>query len=433
MEPTPEEDAASPEPSGERGTPAGGRAVGLGLVLLCLFGTLALGGALKAPCSSAAWSDGRQYRWLCYSDILPLLGTEQLTTGRLPFIDRCDQVAQAGANCDEYPVLTMYFMRVAAWMSGPSYSAFFAVNALLLGACAVAIVLCLYLIAGPRALLFALAPTLLIYGFMNWDLLAVALATGAFLAFVNRRDRLAGVLTGLGVAAKLYPALLLVAFILERRRTKEPDRVITLAWSSALAWLVVNVPFAIASPSSWWTFFRFNSARPADFDSLWYVGCTHVHVDLVCGRVGRIDLLSALIFVVLCVGVAWAKGRRHPDYPRWELAFPIVVLFLLTNKVYSPQYGLWLLPLFAIALPDVRAFVAFELADIAVFMTRFWWFGKYSGFWGTPFWMFETAIVIRTAVLVWCLVAWVLRVPEPLPGAIGFERPRPTRPAQVLA
>jgi len=158
-----------------------------------------------------------------------------------------------------------------------------------------------------------------------------------------------------------------------------------------------------------------------------------VHVDLVCGRVGRIDLLSAVIFVVLCFGVAWAKGRRHPDYPRWELAFPIVVLFLLTNKVYSPQYGLWLLPLFAIALPDVRAFVTFELADVAVFMTRFWWFGKTSGFWGTPFWMFETAIVIRSAVLVWCLVAWILRAPEPLPGAIGFERPRPTRPARVLA
>jgi uncharacterized membrane protein len=433
MEPIPDEDVASPEPVPGRRAPAGSRPIGLGLVLLCLFGTLALGAALKAPCGSAAWTDGRQYRWLCYSDILPLLGTEQLTSGRLPFIDRCDPALSANANCDEYPVLTMYFMRVSAWISGPSYSSFFAVNAVLLAACAVAIALCLYLIAGARTLLFALAPTLLIYGFMNWDLFAVALATGAFLAFVNRRDRLAGVLAGLGVAAKLYPALLLVAFILERRRTKEPDRVITLAWSSVLTWLVVNVPFAIASPSSWWTFFRFNSARPADFDSLWYVGCNQAHVSLVCGHVGRINLLSAALFVTLCVLIAWAKGRRHPDYPRWELAFPIVVLFLLTNKVYSPQYGLWLLPLFAIALPDVRAFVAFELADIAVFLTRFWWFGKLSGFWGTPFWMFETAIVLRTAVLVWCLVSWIMRAPEALPGAIGFERPRPTRPAQVPA
>src|SRR5947207_8977648 len=148
---------------------------------------------------------------------------------------------------------------------------------------------------------------------MDCDLFAVALATGAFLAFVSRRDRLARVLTGLGVAAKLYPALLLVAFILERRRTKEPDRVITLAWSSALTWFVVNVPFAIASPSSWWTFFRFNSQRLADFDSLWYVGCNQVNVGLVCGHVGRINLLSGILFVALCVLVAWGRARRHPD------------------------------------------------------------------------------------------------------------------------
>ena len=49
----------------------------------------------------------------------------------------------------------------------------------------------------------------------------------------------------------------------------------------------------------------------------------------------------------------------------------LIVCFLLFNKVYSPQYSLWLLPWFALAVPSWWAFVAFELADVGVFVTRF--------------------------------------------------------------
>ena len=49
---------------------------------------------------------------------------------RLPFLDRCASVE--GQNCDEYPVLTMYVMRLASWISGDDYAPFYWVNALLL-------------------------------------------------------------------------------------------------------------------------------------------------------------------------------------------------------------------------------------------------------------------------------------------------------------
>ena len=49
----------------------------------------------------------------------------------------------------------------------------------------------------------------------------------------------------------------------------------------------------------------------------------------------------------------------------------LVAGFLLTNKVYSPQYGLWLLPWFALVFPDLRIFLAFEATEVAVFITRF--------------------------------------------------------------
>jgi hypothetical protein len=110
-----------------------------------------------------------------------------------------------------------------------------------------------------------------------------------------------------------------------------------------------------------------------------------------------------------------AAGAR-PTFPRWTLAFPLIVAFLLTNKVYSAQYSLWLLPWFALALPSLRLFVAFEVADIAVFVTQFSWFGTasrdqgvpgFDGFAGPPLGALELALVARALVLVACLVAWI--------------------------
>src|SRR5213080_5155198 len=94
--------------------------VSLAAVLTATCVTLVVGSALKAPCVSGNWSDGRQDRILCYSDIVPLYGTEHLQGPRIPFFDACPP----DGTCDEYPVLTMLFMRVAAWVArwlSPAY------------------------------------------------------------------------------------------------------------------------------------------------------------------------------------------------------------------------------------------------------------------------------------------------------------------------
>jgi uncharacterized membrane protein len=391
----------------------------LGLVLACLAGTLLVGAVHKAPCAGGDWADGRQYRLVCYTDIVPLFGTEQLARGRLPYLDPC---APAPGNCDEYPVLTMYLMRVAGWVSGNDAGGFFWVNAILLSVCAAAAAACLYLMDPRRAVWFALAPTLALQAFVNWDLLTVALATAATLAFFRRRDGWAGILIGLGMAAKLYPGLLLIPFAAERLRGRQPDRAILLWWSAAATWLAVNLPFAATGPSGWWEFFRFNSARPADWDSAWFLLCRHVSV---CVPTGLINVSSIGLLVALASWVWMAKRRREPDFPRWQLAFPILVLFLLVGKVYSPQFSLWLLPWLVLVLPGPRRFLAFEAADLAVFLTRFSFFGDLTGVGGLPQWVFETALLIRAGVLVWCVVAWVREPSRRLPGERAADRPQP--------
>ncbi|HZP89619.1 MAG TPA: hypothetical protein VFC04_01335, partial [Actinomycetota bacterium] len=145
------------------------------------------------------------------------------------------------------------------------------------------------------------------------------------------------------------------------------------------------------------------------------------------GHTKAIDLASAALFVLGCLAAWRLRRRREPGFRWWSLGFPILVVFLLTNKVYSPQYGLWLLPWFALALPDLRLFAMFEAADVAVFLTRFSWFGRYSNLGGLPIGAFEVAVVVRFAVLLLCLAAWIRRT-EPEPAS----RSRAPVPANAL-
>ncbi len=387
------------------------RGISLTLVLACAFGTMALGTATKAPCASGHFSDGRQYRWLCYTDIVPLLGTEQLAGGRLPFLDPC---TTSENNCDEYPVLTMYLMRVAGWI-GHTFRTFYYTNAVILTGFALLIAWCLWLLAGPRALWFALAPTLLIYGTVNWDLAAVACATAALVAWTNGRDRWAGILIGLGAATKFYPALLIVPLFLQGLQDLQPDRSIRVLRWSAGSWVAINAPFIVFAPGSWstppykwtpwWEFFRFNSVRTPDFDSAWYIACRHLPA--ACISIADVDMFALSAFLTAAfVAICW-KARREPTFPRWTVGVPLLICFLLTNKVYSPQYSLWLLPWFAMTMPRLRRFVAFELADIAVFVTRFWFLGTYTHVMTVPQqWWFEVAVGVRAVVLIGCIVGW---------------------------
>ena len=394
------------------------RAPSLALVLVLLAGTLGVGMAIKQPCVTGPW-DGRQYTHLCYTDLIPLYGTEHLQGNRLPYLDACPA---SDGQCDEYPVLTMYAMRGAAWLAPGTTTGFYLANVALLILCAIVVALCLFYAGGYRAIYFVAAPTLAIYAFVNWDLIAVAFATAATVAYQRKRDGWSGVLLGLGTAAKLYPVLLAVPFVLGRLREGRRREAVRLAVGAAVAWLVVNLPFAALAPKSWLVFFRFNSARLPDWDSLWFIGCqTHSTGAQAClpGSVSIVNAVSAIGFVVLSVIVWRIKKRRHPHFERWTFGLPMLILFLLSNKVYSPQYSLWLLPWFALALPDWRLFAAFEAADVAVFVTRFLFFAHLTSDAGLPFWPFEVALLARAVVLVVCVSAWVLRraesVAEPAP------------------
>jgi uncharacterized membrane protein len=238
---------------------------------------------------------------------------------------------------------------------------FFAFNAVLLWGLALLVGWSLIRLAPNRpwdAMLFATAPALALTATINWDLVVVAMTGVAMVLWARRHPALAGVMLGLGAATKLYSVFLLGPLIVLGIRTGRVREVIRAGIAAVVAYVVVTLPFAIGAYDGWREFFDYNNARPADFGSIWLVLVEAGH------PVRHINEISLALFLLGCA-VVLALGLFAPVRPRVpQLAFLVVAAFLLVNKVYSPQYVLWLLPLAVLAHPRVRNILVWQSFEV---------------------------------------------------------------------
>src|SRR5579875_705006 len=355
------------------------------LVLASLLGAL-LAFLEKMPCRAGAWNFyASQFQDACYTDIYPLYYKEGLASGKVPY---------AGHHV-EYPVLIGAAMQAAAWLVrsiADPYTRgreFFDVTVAMLVVCAVAGVLATAYAAGPRrrwqALLVALAPALVLSAFVNWDLIAMALAALGIAAWAGGHRVTSGVLLGLAVATKFYPLLFFGPLLLLCLRAGRMRAFWVTTGSAVVAWLAVNLPVIIVAPAGWATFYTFSKDRPSDWGSIWYYLGQLGVPGLGADHVGTVNLLSAVLFALACAGItvlALAAPRR-PRLP--QLCFLVLSAFLTTNKVWSPQYVIWLVPLAVLARPRFWPYLLWQLAEV-------WYF---FAIWGYLIFIYRNGAVIH--------------------------------------
>ncbi|MGW2400217.1 glycosyltransferase family 87 protein [Kitasatospora sp. NPDC001664] len=342
------------------------------LALLVIV-TCVLGMAQKLPCYDGGWFRGAttQYTHACYSDIPHLYTWRGFAAGLTPYVDMLPQPS-ADMQYLEYPVLTGLFMQVAAWLTPGTGDTetqeqwFWLINAGMLTACAVVTVVALTRAHRRRpwdALLFALAPALALNLTINWDLLAVAFCAVSMAFWAGRRPAWAGAFIGLATAAKLYPFLLLGPLLVLCWRAGRWRAFWQAVGGAAGAWLLVNLPVMVANFKGWATFYTFSQTRKEDFGSFWLI--------LMQDRGEQLETLNTWIaglLIAACLGICWL-ALSAPRRPRFaQLAFLIVAAFILTNKVYSPQYVLWLIPLAALARPRWRDFLIWQACEVLYFL-----------------------------------------------------------------
>jgi uncharacterized membrane protein len=352
------------------GGPLGRRAGGsrgwwtpLRVVLALTFLTAGLGLVQKDWCRDHGWAAPGVYTHACYSDIPPLYFGRGLADGEIPYI------GQEPDRQVEYPVLTGAVMWATAALvpsnGTPSDRSrwFFDINALGLAVAAAVAAGATMAVCGRRpwdAAMVAAAPVLALSGTINWDLYAVALLALGMLAWARERPLAAGLLIGLGGAAKFYPLFALGPLLVLCLRAGRMREFWAALVAAVCGWSAVNVPVMLADFDGWSKFYRLSEERGAGFSSIWFVLSQQGHPV----PEGALNWLAGGLFAVAClaIGVLALAAERRPRLP--QLVFLVIAAFLLTNKVYSPQYVLWLLPLAVLARPRWRDVLIWQAGEV---------------------------------------------------------------------
>lgn len=342
------------------------------LLLTCL-----LGFAFKAHCG-AAWSGSEQYVTGCYSDAIPFWSARGVAAGQVPYF-------QARM---EYPVLTGALIwiegLVAHLIEGARADAADFLVSVSLGNTILAFVV-LELIRGAGAGLgrqyaWALSPPLVLYLGHNWDLLAATFAIAAVRAAARGQSPRAAAFAALGGAAKLFPVLLLPLLGLgmlfgQGDFPMRVRRALLLVVVAVVAWGAVNLPVAWFAFENWREFYAFSGERGGTAASLWEL---LAQFGWWRSDVPTRNLWSLLLFLGGAASIVAVGWRRHGARP-WLLFTPVLAWFLLTNKVYSPQFDLWLWPLLVLTGTRVRPMALFLLGDLAAYFAEFWLFAGMEG------------------------------------------------------
>src|SRR5256886_8151741 len=84
-------------------------------------------------------------------------------------------------------------------------------------------------------------------------------------------------------------------------------------------------------------------------------------------KLSTLNELSAGFLIVACAAIAVLAlaAPRRPRLP--QLSFLVLAAFLMTNKIWSPQYVVWLVPLAVLARPRLWPYLLWQLAEVAYF------------------------------------------------------------------
>jgi uncharacterized membrane protein len=411
------EAASSPAPDAPvraTGTPARFGRTALALLVLFCGVTMVLGFVNKDRCTgpnfdqwgrsvSSVDFERRNKEDVCYSDIQYLWIGRDIDRHVFPYVHgSLTKDGRLVGGVVEYPVLTGILM----WLSAiPSHNdaAFLLASALLLAPFGLLTAWLLGRLARWRALVWAIGPPLVLYAFHNWELPVVACAVAAVYV-VDRgwgrrgadrplieRATAAAVLLGIGFAFKLYPAIFVLPLMLyvltggRGGRELPPGQrwnvlgALRVAGAALLTAIVINLPFMLTGFQGWKASFIFQWQRKADIttNSIWFWGFrpdSNPENSGVQDLISLLSMTSILLAFVLACTLGWMRYQREGTYPWVPVSAAMLCGFLLLHKVHSPQYTLWLVPMFVLLRINWGWIAAYFVADLAMGIGIFRWF-----------------------------------------------------------
>ena len=335
--------------------------IGIGLAS-AIFGALGL--FVKSACAPFMWgSSNETFSNLCYSDVGPLYFGRGLVNQLIPYFEISEQTRHV-----EYPVLTglqMWIANSLAQLFSQSQATLFVYITWLLNlgmiALAVMIFAKLHKPNSEANWWLAFSPAIFFVLAINWDALPVLAVVLALFYWQREQTMAAGAMVAIGAAAKLFPAFLLPAFLLDAFRKRNYSAAFTVTLSTFFFWFFINLPVYVNANEGWWEFYNFSKTRGIDFGSI-YLALHHLFgLNISTSLANSVGLVA--------VGLAFLIALfYHRKLTVAETFLILLGVFLLFNKVYSPQYWLWLSPVVALVLHNRLHWIAWNLAQLFYFV-----------------------------------------------------------------
>jgi hypothetical protein len=220
------------------------------------------------------------------------------------------------------------------------------------------------------ATVVAFWPMTMFYWEYRFDLVPAALLVSGLALAWRERWAAAGALLGAGALVKWTPALAVAVLVVWLAASGFRRELVRHASAFALVVVLVYVPFLVWSPDDVLAAYSRQATRSITAESLWYLplhaaGLAHVrsHISFSAGAPGWADaaavaLQAALVGAAL-VGAWLLRGNRRGAVAVAALA---PVGFLLTNRIFSPQFLLVILAAWALAAALVARSAREQLA-----------------------------------------------------------------------
>lgn len=296
----------------------------------------------------------------------------------------------------EYPPLCGLILWAGAWASGGNVDLFAAVEFGILFFFMLLMTHVLYkfmeglgLDHNKQLLYVTLAPSFLIFGVYNYDIMQAALVVLALYLFVQARKADASALAlGLSIATKTAPLLLVPLFLQELKSWNARIRYLSLV---VIVGLGMNVPFMFANFQTWLGGYGFvRNWGLEDTFLVWIFGNSSTW-----GEAKEISL--ALTIIASLTVYVLAKNR-----PLIVRSFLTIGIFILFSYIATPQMNIDLLPFFALVpLIPYSIFLPFEIMNVGIILT--WFSFNDSNLPGVPqaFALLRQVYLLFILVVVW--------------------------------
>ena len=208
----------------------------------------------------------------------------------------------------------------------------------------------------------------------RFDLIPAVTTLAAVYTLIRGHHKLAWGLLAVGALIKIYPLILAPIFLIYQLSRNQRREAVMGMTTFVITGIVLLLPAVILSPGGLWDSIAYHAQRGLQIEStyasilelLYAVGIIDLDFRFSSGSINLVsplaDIIGGFSFVVTTIGlltIYWLffkKVRKASGTDDHAIAtgndaallinyFAITILvFILTSKVFSPQYIIWILP-----------------------------------------------------------------------------------------